>query len=148
MNVKCNLKTADGKKRREQQVAGSTNQQLPLNILRRGGITYYSSNYFQHKNFYDFFDAEKIVDNFLSTFERSFVSNKKVKMQGHIQLVNYQPSEIIELESKRVWLTDAFTGRYFNQYIKGEMKSSFLKRVIVNGVEVVAGRLKDLIDFR
>ena len=118
---------------KEQQVGGSTNQQLPQNILGRGVITYYSINYFQHKNFYDFFDAEKIVDNFLSTFERSFVSNKKVKMQGYIELVNYQPSEIIELESKRVWLTDVFTGRYFNQYIRGEMKSNFLKRVIVNG---------------
>ena len=118
---------------REQQVGGSTNQQLPQNILGRGVITYYSINYFQHKNFYDFFNAEKIVDNFLSTFKRSFVSNKKVKMQGYIELVNYLPSEIIELESKRVWLTDVFTGRYFNQYINGEMKSNFLKRVIVNG---------------
>ena len=118
---------------REQQIGDSTNQLLPVNTLRRGVITYYSINYFQHKNFYDFFDAEKIVDNFLSTFERSFVSNKKVKMQGYIELVNYQPSEIIELESKRVWVSDIFTGRYFNQYIKGKMKSNFLKRVIVNG---------------
>ena len=54
-------------------------------------------------------------------------------MQGYIELVNYLPSEIIELESKRVWLTDVFTGRYFNQYINGEMKSNVLKRVIVNG---------------
>ena len=54
-------------------------------------------------------------------------------MQGYIELVNYLPSEIIELESKRVWLTDVFTGRYFNQYINGEMKSNFLKRVIVIG---------------
>ena len=54
-------------------------------------------------------------------------------MQGYIELVNYLPSEIIELESKRVWLTDVFTGRYFNQYINGEMKSNFSKRVIVIG---------------
>ena len=97
-------------------------------------ITYYSINYFQHKNFYDFSDTEKIVDNFFRTFERSFVSNKKVKMYGYIELINYQPSEIIELESKRVWLTDVFAGRYFNQHIRGEMKSNFLKNVILNGV--------------
>ena len=70
-------------------------------------------------NFYDFFNAEKIVANVLSTFERSFVSNKKVKMQGYIELVNYQPSQIIELENNRVCLTDVFIGRYFNQYITG-----------------------------
>ena len=137
-NGKCNLKTADKKTHsflvhREQQVGVSTNQQLLLNISKRGVITYYSINYFQHKNFYDFSDAEKIVDNFFRTFERSFVSNKKVKMYGYIELINYQPSEIIELESKRVWLTDVFTGRYFNKYIKVETKSNFLKRVIVNG---------------
>ena len=39
MNIGCNLKTSDKKNHsflvhREQQVGGSTNQQLPLNILR------------------------------------------------------------------------------------------------------------------
>ena len=87
-NGKCNLKTADKKNHsflvhREQQVGVSTNQQLLLNISKRGVITYYSINYFQHKNFYDFSDAEKIVDNFFRTFERFFVSNKKVKMYGY-----------------------------------------------------------------
>ena len=63
---------------REQQVGGSANQQLPLNILRRGVITYFSMNYYQHKTFYDFFDSEKIADSFLNTFQRSFVPIKKV----------------------------------------------------------------------
>ena len=80
----------------EQQVGGTTNKQLSLNILKRGVITYYSINYFQHKN-YNYFVAEKIVDSFLNSFERSFVSTKKVKKQGYIELVNYQPSEVIEL---------------------------------------------------
>ena len=95
-------------------------------------ITYFSINYFQHRNSYDFFDAEKSVDSFLNAFERSFVSNKKVKFQGYTELINYQPTETIELESKRVWLTDVFTGRYFSQYIRGEVRANFLKRVIVN----------------
>lgn len=39
MNIGCNLNTSDKKNHsflvhREQQVGGSTNQQLPLNILR------------------------------------------------------------------------------------------------------------------
>ena len=33
-------------------------QQLPLNILKRGVISYNSINYYQHKNMYDFFDRE------------------------------------------------------------------------------------------
>ena len=115
-SAKCNLKTADKKNysflvHREPQVGGSSNQYLPLNILKRGVITYYSINYFQQINFNDFFNAEKLVDNFLNTSERSFVSsNKKVKMQRCIELTNYQPSEIIELESEWDWLTDSLLG--------------------------------------
>ena len=85
---------------RERQVRGSLNQQLPLNILKRGLTTYYFINYFQHKNYYDFFDAEKVVEKFWGAFERSFVSDKKVRMQCYIELINYQSSELIELESK------------------------------------------------
>ena len=76
-------------------------------------ITYFSINYFQHRNFYDFFDTEKVVDSFLNVFERSFVSDKKVKFQGYTELINYQSTEIIKIESKRVWLTDVFTGKHF-----------------------------------
>ena len=47
------------------QAGGSRlNQQLPLNVLRRGRIKYFSINYNQHENFYNFFQ-ESIVDDFL-----------------------------------------------------------------------------------
>ena len=39
------------------------NQQLPVNVLKRGPITYYSINFDQHKDFYDFLD-ERIFDRF------------------------------------------------------------------------------------
>ena len=87
---------------REQQVGCSANQQLLLNILRRGVISYFSINYFQHKYFYNFFDGEKVVDHFLSRSERSFTPDKEVKFQGYTELINYQLSETIELESERV----------------------------------------------
>ena len=107
---------------------------MPLNILRRGVISYFSINYFQHKYFYNFFDGEKVVDRFLSRFERSLTPDKEVKFQGYDELINYQLSETIELESERVWLTDLFAGKYFNEYIRGEIRKNFLKRVIINGI--------------
>ena len=66
MNARCNLEVVHKKNHcflvhREQQVGGAINQQLPLNILKRGVITYYSINHFQHKNYYDFFDARKLL---------------------------------------------------------------------------------------
>ena len=54
-------------------------------------------------------------------------------MQGFIELINYQRTELIEPENTRVWLTNVIVGRYFNEFITDEMKIYFLKRVIVNG---------------
>ena len=91
-------------------VRGST-KRLPLSILRRGWITYFPINYFQHKNLYDFFDAEKSFDAFLNTFQGSFVSGEKVKFQGYTEQILFQSTERIELESKKIWFTEVFTGR-------------------------------------
>ena len=44
---------------------------LPLNVLKRGPITYYSINFEQHKNFYDFFNS-RIVDVFLDSVYETF----------------------------------------------------------------------------
>ena len=114
---------------------------LPTRVKRRS-ITYYSINYSQHKNVYDLFDAGKTVRDFLATLERSFVLTKKVRGQGYMELVNYQPIEIIELESKRVWLTDIFTCKFLKQYVRSEIKNDFLKRVIVNGMTGSSWRFK------
>lgn len=56
-------------------------QGAPINVLRRGQITFYPINYEQHQ---DFYDEAKNVDSFLIVMER-FVSdkNKKYKIQGY-----------------------------------------------------------------
>ena len=77
---------------RNQQTGGAINQQLPVNILKRGLITYYPINFYQHKNFYDFFD-EKIVDRFFNSVKELFVPacvGKKLKVQGYFEFKNYQ----------------------------------------------------------
>ena len=118
-----------------QQTGGSMNQQLPVNILRRGPIIYYSINFQQHKNFYDFYE-EKIVDSYFDLVKERFALNETVefKMQGYVEIKNYQRAETVELENFRVWLTNVFVGQYFNQFIRSEMKKDILKRVIVNGL--------------
>ena len=64
-----------------------------------------------HSNFYNFFDAEKIVDDFLEAVKQKFIPADNVEDQGSIYLVNYQPAQsnvIIELEDKRIWLTEVY----------------------------------------
>ena len=118
---------------RHQQTGGAISQQLPVNVLKRRPITYYSINFYQHDNFYDFYD-EKIVDRFFNSVKELFVSNsKELKMQGYFELKNYQQTEPAELENTRVWLTNVFTGRYFNDIVRNETKKDILNRVIING---------------
>ena len=85
------------------------NQQLPVNILRRGPIIYYSINFQQHKNFYHFYD-EKIVDSYFDLVKECFALNETVefKMQEYVEIKNYQRAETVELENFRVWLTNVF----------------------------------------
>ena len=94
-------------------------------------ITYYSINYFLHKNYYDFYDAKKTVNYFIFSVENKFASNGKVNVQGSMELINYQPAktdQIIELESKRTWLTDVYACVFFKGYVQEEVR----KKVIVN----------------
>ena len=80
------------------------------------------------------FYKEKIIDRFFNSVRELFVSvGKELKMQGYFELKNYQQTEPVELENTRVWLTNVFVGRYFNEFSRSEMKKDILKRVIING---------------
>ena len=54
-------------------------------------------------------------------------------MQGYAELINYQMTEIVELENTKVCLTNLYIRQYSTEYIRGEIKSDILKRVILNG---------------
>lgn len=106
------------------QIRGSADNR-PLNILKRGPITYYSINFDQHSNFYNFFDARKIVVDFLNSAKSKFVVTDNVEVQGSVSLVNYQLAEsdvIIELEDQRIWLTNVYSCVFLNDFIRQKLK--------------------------
>ena len=98
MSVRFNFKPEDKRKTiifyfiENQQTGGTINQQGPVNVLRRGPLIYYSINYDQYKNFYDFYDEGKIVDRFFNSVKDLFASgkSKKYKIQGYFEVKNYQ----------------------------------------------------------
>ena len=61
-----------------------------------------------------------------------FRSNKENKFQGYAEIINQQRGEIV-LEDKRVWLTNVYCSKYFNDFVRGEIKDEITKRVVVNG---------------
>ena len=106
------------------------NQQLSVNAVKRGQITYYSVNFHQHKKFYNF-SKESIVDDFFDSVYARFVPVAQVSIQGYAEIINQQQGEI--LYSKRVWLTDVYRAKFFNSYVRGALKNDVLKQIIFNG---------------
>ena len=119
----------------QRQLGGSRRRglsTLPLNVLKRGPITYYSINFIQHKNFYDFFNSST-VDVFLDSVYETFRSgNKESKFQGYAEIVNQQRGEVI-LEDKCGWLTNSYNSKHFNDFVRGEIRDEITKRIIANG---------------
>ena len=119
---------------KHKQIGGNCAQRtstLLINVLNRGPIIHFSINFSQHKNFYDFF-SNGIVDAFLESVYEIYRPSKENKIQGYAEIVNQQRGEII-LEDKQVWLTNAFNSKYFNDFVRGEIRDEITKRIIVNG---------------
>ena len=121
---------------------GGANTSLPINALRRSIITFYSINFLLHKNSYHFYDAKKTVYDFALALKRPFNPRKKFRLQVSMELINYLPTDIIELESRRIWMTDVYECNFFNSFVKGDIKTDLLKKVIVNGMTGCSWRFK------
>ena len=79
---------------KHEQFGGSRQADLPLNILKRGSITYYSENFDQHKEYYDFFCTD-MIDVFLDNVYQTFCSqNNMYKFQGYFEIVNQQRAKL------------------------------------------------------
>ena len=114
------------------QTGGSRmNQQLLVNVHRRGPVKYFSINYKQHKNFYDFFQG--VVGDFLQAVDTRFTPDDKYKIQGYAEIINQQQGEFIVSENTRVWMTNVYIAKHFNPYGRGTIKNDILKRVITSG---------------
>ena len=119
---------------KHRQIGGNRAQRtstLPINVLKRGPITHYSINFMQHKNFYDLFSSG-IVDAFFDSVYEIYRPSKENKIQGYAEIINQQRGDII-LEDKRVWLTNSFNSKYFDNFVRGEIRDEITKRIIVNG---------------
>lgn len=82
-----------------------------------------------HSNSYNIFDAEKTVDDFIEVARENFVPNDNVEVKGSVYLLNYQPAQssvIIELEDKKIWLTDVYRCDFFNQFVRQKIKENFM----------------------
>lgn len=122
-----------------QQVGGSRNNNVnaPLNILKRGTITYYSVNFVQHKNFYNFYVSDIVID-FLNSVYQTFKPNRNIwyKFQGYFELVNQLKTADNQnfITDNRSWLTNVYNFKHFNEFVRAEIFNDITKRIIYNGL--------------
>ena len=104
---------------------GGRQSTLPINILKCGPFTYYTINFNQHKNFYDFFTSE-IVDDFLQSVYEVYQPQEN-KIQAFFEIINQQRGELLTLEDNRAWLINSFNTKHLNTFVRGEIKTKLLK---------------------
>ena len=55
-----------------------------------------------------------------------------MKTQRYFELKNYEQTKTAKIENVRVWLTNVYGEKYFNRFVRGQIKEDILKTVIIN----------------
>ena len=81
-----------------QKGGARTDVNLTLNVLKRDVITYYSANFNQHKNFYNFYSSD-MLDEFLDAAYRTFRPLKNInhKFQAYFEIVTSKRLQTIKI---------------------------------------------------
>ena len=80
----------------------------PIEILRFPGLTIYLIEFKKHKDFYDFFNSEKVVDDFLRNVKNKFKPGGKKRIKCSFAIENIQNSPYQDLKpiiNSRYWTT-------------------------------------------
>lgn len=115
-----------------QQVGGSRNTYL--NILRRGKIIEFSINFEQHKNHYNFFNAQ-VVPRFLDVVYQNFKPepNIKYKFHGYFEILNWRSLQET-YPTGRAWFTHVYRFSHFNGFVRQKMREEMQSKIINNGL--------------
>ena len=109
----------------------------PLEIIRTNTITKYEISVNKYRDYYNFEDAEQVVDDFLRNVRSRFRPKSEVFLKCGFLIENILQSvqeNLRPIVNTRYWTTEAFKTTYFNDYIFYSLTENILKIVIVNGM--------------
>ena len=118
----------------------SESSSRPIKVTVRGDITIYNLNYHhQHHKYYDFFNAERIVEDLIKQVSYLHKPTEKFQFKADFSIENKQnavndSSYMTDIKTLRYWSTDVYQGVYFNSYIASAIRNDILKRVINVGL--------------
>ena len=111
----------------------------PISVVEIGNnIRKYEIKFNEHSSYYDFFNSEKVVDEFLSNVRRKIMrTNEYFLIRCGFSIENFQPvldSYTEPLKDTRYWSTEPIETKSFNDFVYFNIRESILKRVINNGL--------------
>ena len=120
-------------------------EEKALDILKYPALMIYSIEFQKHSDFYNFYNSEKCVDDFLKNFNYRFKSTSKKWFKCLFNIENTQNSIRPDLEpllNTRYWTTETYNSTYFNDFIFFGLRQDILKRVIINNLSGSAWHFK------
>ena len=114
-------------------------EEKPISIIEIGNnIKKYEIKYSEHSDFYDFHNAEKLVDEFLKGLAKKIKrSNEYFLIRGGFSIENLQPTldnYDEPLKNTKYWSTEPIETKSFNEFVHFNIRESILKRIIKNGL--------------
>ena len=113
-------------------------EEKPLSVTSIGNVTKFEISYQEHSTYYDFYNSESLVDEFLFNVKtRIQRSDTDFLVRCGFFLENIQPpidDYDQPLKVSRYWFTDPIQTKSFNDFVFFNTKESVLKRVINNGM--------------
>ena len=113
-------------------------EEKPVKVIKTGDITIYQISYNEHKDEYDFYDAEKVVDELIFNVKNLFSPlSTKVQFKADFAIENKQdaPAGVLntaDIKTLRYWTTNVYRSVYFNSFVAAGIRRDILKRVINN----------------
>ena len=110
----------------------------PISVEENKLFTKYSIDVKNFGSFYDFYNSESVIADFLNNVKTRFkVEDSKVVVKGSCVIENIQRSnlgDILPIKDTRYWSTETYTVNYFNQFVYYNLAEDYSKRVINNGL--------------
>ena len=113
-------------------------EEKPVNYPNLGEIRKYEITFDQHSHAYDFYNAEKLVEDFLLNVKNKVGrSDNDFFIKCGFSLENIQSSPIENeqpIKNSRYWSTEPYQTKSLNDFVCFSLRESILKRVISNGL--------------
>ena len=110
----------------------------PIIVTEIGAFKKYEKTFQEHSDTYDFFNSEKLVNEFLLSVKSIiFCSNTDFYIRNGFSLENMQApltDDDVPLTNSRYWSTKPIQTNSFNDFVFFSLRESILKRVINNGL--------------